>query len=228
MEPQIKKYTRHNSIKTTISELVLGEFVQEGENLNYLITETGQKVFRLNVLAIVVGKEKRGHITNIFIDDGTEKIVVRSFEENETITNISIGDVVMVVGKVRTYNKEKYISPEIIKKTNHLWLKVRSLELERKKNEMKQEKTKLIDIPKKQEEKQNKNFIGDVEEVVEEDILLPLQKLSKLISELDKGEGVLIEKIIEDSPLEKTEELLEKMLENGDIFQNTPGKVKVL
>ena len=48
-----------------------------------------------------------------------------------------------------------------------------------------------------------------------------------LIKELDPGEGVPIEVIIEKSDLEDAEKLLKKMLEKGDIFQNQPGKVKI-
>ena len=58
--------------------------------------------------------------------------------------------------------------------------------------------------------------------------MLPIQKLTNLIKELDTGDGVLIEEVISKSPLNDTEQLIEKMLENGDIFQNLPGKVKVL
>ena len=38
----------------------------------------------------------------------------------------------------------------------------------------------------------------------------------------------MMEEIISKSPLNNTEQLLEKMLESGEIFQNSPGKVKVL
>ena len=66
------------------------------------------------------------------------------------------------------------------------------------------------------------------ENISEEAELLPIQKLTNLIKELDTGDGVLIEEVISKSPLNDTEQLIEKMLENGDIFQNLPGKVKVL
>ena len=49
-----------------------------------------------------------------------------------------------------------------------------------------------------------------------------------LIKNLDTGEGAGIEELIEKSPLEQTEELLERMMKNGDVFQNMPGRVKVL
>ena len=38
----------------------------------------------------------------------------------------------------------------------------------------------------------------------------------------------MIEELISKSMLNDTEQLIEKMLENGDIYQNLPGKIKVL
>ena len=58
--------------------------------------------------------------------------------------------------------------------------------------------------------------------------ILPAEKMMSLIKELDRGQGVLIEELIEKSPLKETELLITKMLENGEIFQNAPGKVKIL
>ncbi len=68
------------------------------------------------------------------------------------------------------------------------------------------------------------------EEVKEEEKFLDLDdnKIRELIKELDQGEGALIEEVKEKAKVEKVEELLEKMLEKGEIFQNLPGKVKVL
>ncbi|MBU0456519.1 MAG: hypothetical protein ABH824_01755 [Nanoarchaeota archaeon] len=263
-----KLFIRHPAVKTTIKRLIVGEYVQENDfSPNYLLTKDDQKIYRLNIMAIIVNKESQGSITNILVEDGTEKIIIRSFEENKNIDGLQIGNVILVIGKLRIYNQEKYISPEIIKKIDISWLKLRLLELdefkklkskdminiikeekngekdkENKINENSkiliketiklQEKNDMIfekKIEKKTKEENQQNIEEDIiEENIEIDKLLPVQKLSKLISELDKGNGVPIEEIIEVSPLEKTEELLEKMLENGDIFQNMPGKVKVL
>ena len=55
-----------------------------------------------------------------------------------------------------------------------------------------------------------------------------LLKLMSLISELDLGPGVALEVVVTKSQFDNTEELLKKMMESGDIFQNVPGKVKVL
>src|SRR3989344_7464946 len=227
MEPETKTFNRQPAIKITIKELESSEYFEEqNQNPNYLITNEGKKVYRINLLATIVHKEFLGSMSNLLIDDGTGKIILRFFEENKSVLNLEVGDVILVIGKARRYNQEKYVFPEIVKKTNPLWLKLRSQELQVKAKIIQEKAALILDKSelKKGEEKDEDN----VEEIEENDPLLPYQKISKLISELDRGEGVLIEEIIEKSPLEKTEELLEKMLENGDIFQNMPGKVRVL
>ena len=219
--------TRFFAVKTTIKELLSSTYLEgEDQKPNYLLTTEQRKIFRLNVLATVVNKEQQGVITNFLIDDGTEKIILRFFEENKISKNIAIGDVLLIVGRIRIFHQEKYISPELVKKINPLWLKVRVLELKTPKNDLIKNLIKK-NKPLKQE------AISNAEEITEdnpqkESFDLPAQKLRELISALDSGSGAFIEEIIEKSPLEETEQLLEKMLETGEIFQNIPGKVKVL
>ena len=252
METENKSFFRFPAEKVAIRELEEGKYVEEKEqNPNYLVVNETKKIFRINVIATIVHQELRGSVTSILVDDGTGKIVLRLFEENNAIFNLEIGDVVQVIGKVRVFNQEKYIFPEIIKKTNSLWLKVRFLELsknkqiliqtkkeeaefklqskeETEKKEVKPLNEILVSQKEKNTNQESENFEVVSEEIEENDPLLPYEKISKLINQLDKGEGVMIEEIIEKSPLEKTEELIEKMLENGDIFQNMPGKVRLL
>jgi len=250
MESENKTFFRFPAEKVSIRELEEGEYIEEKEqNPNYLINHENKKIFRINVIATLVHKELRGSITSILIDDGTGKIILRLFEENKAAINLEVGDVVQIIGKVRIYNQEKYIFPEVMRKTDPVWLKIRYLELqknktrkseeensapqkiEHKKIEIKKEsikEQKEIVLQKKTTEQNTDSFEIVNEEIEENNPLLPFEKLSKLIIQLDKGDGVMIEEIIEKSPLEKTEELIEKMLENGDIFQNMPGKVRLL
>jgi RPA family protein len=241
-------YVRQIAVKITIKKINRSNYIQTSEQEpNYLVTSDNQKIYRLNLFSILLKKEELGSITNLLIDDGTGQITLRSFEENKIIEELKVGDAISIIGKVRVYNQEKYISPEIIKKIDSVWLKVRSLEL---KEEIKQEKVDIETINEeihepKQEEKENsikeeKNQkvedhekVEKLEEVKEEiedkdENVLPSQKIISIIKELDQGQGVVIEEIIEKSPLNNTEEIIEKMLEKGEIYQNFPGKVKVL
>ena len=218
-----KTYQRYTAIKITIKELLEGEYKQENEeNPNYLLTVDQRKIFRLNLMATILDKEVQGNVTNFFLDDGSSQINLRFFETNTILDKLKIGDIVLVIGKLRIYNQEKYISPEIVKKIDSGWLKVRALEI--KKN-VKQEPVAI-----KEEIKEQNEIIEDIEEEKpnKEIEILPIQKITSLIKELDQGEGVMVEEIISKSSVNDTEQLLEKMLENGEIFQNSPGKVKVL
>jgi RPA family protein len=230
-------YFRQPAIKTTIGEIASGKYVQESEDKsNYVLTSKNIKIYRLNLIAIILSKELQGSITNLLVDDGTGKITLKSFEENKNLSDINVGNVVLIIGKLRTYNQDKYISPEIIKKIDPQWLKIRAIELKDNfiKNDkninLKQEEKETIKIIEEKQEFKDEKEIKKEKEInpvdIEED--LPIQKIIKIIKELDNGDGVFIEELIEKSTLNETEKLIQNMLENGDIFQNYPGKVKVL
>ncbi len=110
-------YQRQAAIKTSVKIILEGEYRQENEETpNYLLTSRGERIFRLNLMATILNKEIQGNITNFFLDDGSGQINLRSFEENNKLDYLKVGDVVVVIGKVRTYNQEKYLSSEIVKK----------------------------------------------------------------------------------------------------------------
>ncbi len=227
MESETKPFYRHPAVKISIKEIEDSNYVEEhNQNSHYILTADQQKIYRVNVLGIIVHKELRGTINNILIDDGTEKIMVRFFEENKNLLDLEVGEVVFILGRVREYQKEKYILPEIVKKTNSLWLKVRAKELQTIKsspeNILPERKNIVVEVKTEKDEMIIEEDVGDFS------VSLPFQKIIELITNLDRGEGVFIEELLEKSPLKKTEELLEKMLENGTVFQNLPGKVRVL
>lgn len=202
---------RQVAVKLRIKEIKEGDYVtEEGWKPNYLLTKRGIKVSRANLMGVVLDKEENGSMVNLVLDDGSGKIMVRSFEEIKGLKSIGVGESVLVVGKLRAYNEEKYVAPEIIKKVNKTWLKVRGLELE---------ENCLSGDPEVPAEEES-----PVEE--EEFMVAKNTEIIEVIKELDKGEGALIEEVVE--KIEKGEEMVEKMLEKGEIFQNLPGRVKVL
>ncbi len=193
-----------------IQQIVAGKIIQEEEGLWFMLPSL-EKVQRINLIATILLKEKLGNITNVKIDDGTGQIVLRFFENLSFIEALEVGNTILIIGKPRTYNQEVYLSPEIVKKVVPLWLKVRRGEL------------------REQETVTN----GDIEEKKiklpsAEESPFPTQKLMQLIKELDHGEGALVEDILEQSSFPETEQLIEKLVEIGDIFQNLPGRVKLL
>jgi len=89
---------------------------QEGFEPNYLITPRGVRVSRILAVATVVDSfvnddETYGALT---IDDGTETIRLKMFQDLEELDGLEEGDMVKVVGKVREYEDEIYIQPELL------------------------------------------------------------------------------------------------------------------
>ncbi len=200
--------------KLSIKDILGGTFVLGAESEpNYLLLDT-KKIHRLNLLAIVVNKEKVGTMTSFLVDDGSEKITLRFFEENKTGDLIQIGDSILCIGKVREYNKERYIAPEILKRINPSFLKLRIAELS----------LKIKPIQSKNEAPKE-----EIKKEEEQEVLgLPSEKIQEIIRELDVGDGVLVEEVVARSPLKETDSLIQKMLERGEIFQCRPGKIKIL
>jgi len=262
---EAKPITRPTAIKILLGEINSGSYIEEDEqSFNYLLTLDQRKIYRFNIMAVVIDKQKQGTITNFLLDDNTGQMIMRTFEESRLVNELNVGEAILILGKVRKYSQEKYLSPDIIKKINPLWLKARSLELKDKivsitklseikitsnlEPEISQE-ILTAEIPKKKPLLQsiptsNETNFPIEEEIIEEEIIeeeivgdsfktlknedLPTRKILDLIKELDKSNGASIEEILEKSSLNDAEKILQKMLEKGDIFQNLPGRVKVL
>lgn len=204
-------FVRDAAKKATIAQILDGKFVHEDESSLFLLPSL-EKVKWISLVATILMKEKIGNITNILVDDGTGQIVLRFFEIMPLIETIDAGSTLLIIGKPRMYNQERYLSPEIVKKVPLLWLKVRRGEL---KDHIPEPTTEQVEP-------------GESEVQPTEEPALPAQKVMQLIKDLDSGEGARIEELLERSPLKQTEQLLEKLIEAGDIFQNLPGRVKVL
>ena len=88
-----KKITRQIATKISIQEILNGEFIQDQENKSTYLKNGAENVYRVNLICIILQKEQLGSITNFLIDDGSAKIVVRFFENNQRIEKISVGNV---------------------------------------------------------------------------------------------------------------------------------------
>lgn len=221
MEPthqnQIK---REVATKTRIKEIVEGKYIkEEGWKPNYIMTLAGEVITRVNLIGVVVSDPTiEENNQNLTLDDGSGKIMLRSFENGILLGEYPLGNVINIIGKPREYLGSKYIIPEIIKKiNNNHWLEVRKKELEIKEKQNK-DKMKNENPPKKEE-----NF---EEVVIEEEG--DTDKIIKLVKKLDNGEGVLIEDLIKKSQNPETEKIISSLMEQGEIFEIQPGKIKVL
>lgn len=214
-----KQIQRQTAKISSIAEIISGKYVQqEGWEPNYVLSNKNEQLSRVNIIGIVVTIPENG--LSVFVDDGTAKIEVRSFEENNIFKNITIGDIVGIIGRPREFNNEIYINAEIIKKiTNKGWLEYRKKEILLKnlifpdilKNKKETELEKN-DYPSLQDK--------NIEEIDEFDAALIK------IKDLDSGNGCNVDDLIEIDP--KYEKLVEQLLLKGEVFELSPGKIKIL
>ncbi|MBW3017334.1 hypothetical protein KY316_03090, partial [Candidatus Woesearchaeota archaeon] len=79
---------------------------QEGFAPNYVIIN-GEQVSRVNIIGTVISADEK----SVSVDDGNSSIIVREFDTT-TLNGIFLGDVVLVIGKIKEYGNQKYILPE--------------------------------------------------------------------------------------------------------------------
>jgi RPA family protein len=216
MATEQKPVERQTAKICSIKELNNGKYVkQEGWEPNYVLTSKNEKVSRANIIGVAVTISDNA--STIFIDDGTGKIELRSFENPQIFKDITIGDIVLIIGRPREFNNQIYINCEILKKiSNKGWLEYRKKEIILKNIKVPDvEINENLDEPVVNQEKQQ-----DMEEVDEiEDILLKIKNL-------DTGNGCNVEDLASLNP--NAEKIIQMLMMKGDIFEISPGKVKIL
>ncbi len=122
---------RATAVKVKLNELINSEFIKNEGEIGYSLIN-GVRVSRINIIATIVNKfvNNEKHSGTIVIDDGFDVINVRVWEnEFHLIDNLVIGDLIKIIGRVRKYNDEIYLTPEIIKKVNPNWFALRFIEI---------------------------------------------------------------------------------------------------
>ena len=210
---------RETAYIVNIQDIITGEYItMEGWDPNYVKTPIGLEVSRVNVLGTVLEKQNK----TINFDDGTGIISCRTFEPFTPFENINVGDLVIIVARVRQFNEEVYLLPETCKKVKKEWFDYRIKEIEKVKELYREEKIK-------QERKKISISIEEVKDVKEEEIKETLtEKILNYIESEDKGDGIEKDKIFQIFKDENTSKIFEKILNDGDIFEVKQNMFKVL
>lgn len=237
------------ALKVRMSEIMNGKWVpREGFNPNYLLTRTGKRLSRVRVLATVVARftSQDRKFASITLDDGTETIRAKAFG-SFIFDSVKIGDIVDLIGKLKQYNEELYIIPEIVLPVDANWELLRELEIKKSAREW-DRKRALVKAYQKQTSDlaELKNLAGefgvsaeDVEGIVEaqefgEDVELGKdeikQKILDLIATCDHGEGSDYAELIERAGMAESalDETVQELLAEGSCFEPRPGKIKRL
>ena len=197
--------------KATIREIIEGVMLLDEQfKVPFLQTVDLQKKYRVRVAGIILQKEQHNQGASLLIDDGTGTLVIRCFEDFPALATLDKGKAVLCLGRARLFQQEKYIAPDLLKEIAPAWLRVYAWG-----RALPQSK---IPISSSQT---NEQMSFDQKEI-------PQQKIVSLIKNLDQGEGVILEELLEKSPLSNTEKIVQEMMQRGEIFQLSPGKVKLL
>ncbi len=204
-----EQFKRNIAFKLRIGDLLIGKPITENEKFSFL--DLGNKrIIRVNIVGNIVDKyESQGEKKYVFfkVDDGSGQISLKAFGDDfEKFKNLTQGLTVVVIGNLRYFNNELYISPEIIKEQDPRYLLVRKLETEK-------ERSKLPTPMEKQQ------------------IVAVKDQILDLIKNSDEEGGIETEEILmklRTTPHDIINQEIKKLLEEGIIFEPRPGKVRWL
>lgn len=197
-------FKRATAYKLRIGEIFKGKQIMDGERFSFL--ELGdRKIARVNIVANVVEKyssEEKQYIS-LTIDDASGQVRIKIFGDDVLrFSGIEQGDSILVIGFLRVYNNEIYITPEIIRKQDPRYLMVRKLEFDKSAPEP-------VD---------NKKIIAVADQIIQK------------VKIAEPEGGIAIEQIIndlkEDAGLINQE--IRKALEQGILYEPRPGLVRYL
>lgn len=200
-----EEFKRYVAYKLKIGDVLGGNHIIDGERLRF-VEVNGNNIARVNLIANVVDKfiqDDEKKFASVTLDDASGQIKLKTFGDDiEKLKNFEQGDTVLAIGLVREWNKEVYLTPEIIKKKDPQYLLLRKLETDANKpipvdrKELTELKDKIITIIKREEP----NGGADIK---------------ALLGELGAKQDIL-----------NTE--IRKLLEEGTIYEPRPGKVRYL
>ena len=205
-EPQFK---RNVAFKLRIGDILAGKPSLNGDRFNFLELN-GKNIVRVNIVGNIVDKfEREGErkFSSFTLDDGSGQIKLRFFGDDvDKFKGVNQGETVVVIGVLRFWNNEIYISPEIMKQNDPKYLLVRKLEMEKVRNEN-------VEVPQREQMAVVKDKILGAIKSSEDDSGMEIESLKLILREI--------------SPVIIMQEI-QKFIDDGIVFEPRPGKVKYL
>jgi len=209
MANEQQQFKRNIAFKLRIGDILIGKPIMDNERFSNL--ELGdKKIIRVNVIGNIVERynsEGETKFTSFTLDDGSGQIKMRCFGDDvEKFKEVSQGQTVLVIGVLRNWNNETYIQPEIIKEQDTRYLLIRKLEIEKEKNKT-------------------------PDPVGRDQIVAVKDKILNAIKSAEEEGGIEMDKVIMNlrdiSPTIINQEV-QKLLEEGIVFEPRPGRVRYL
>ena len=212
----VTQFQRQTAIPCTLADIATGAWVQN-DGLTPSGVRTGRGfISRASILGVIIEKSEAG----LALEDGTSIMSVRSFEAKPVPVSAQVGDIVLVVGRPREYNGERYLVLEICKKIrNPAWVQYRKTELALLSSAAAPEAEVFEVAPRE-------HAVASTIVTVQETAKNPFEIIVDKIREQDTGSGADIEELLGLVP--DAERFVRTLLEEGEIFEIRPGRLKVL
>lgn len=235
MDEQQKQapWQRYPAVKTWIWNLLQGRHIpQEGAEPMYVLAGR-QKILRANLFGVIVSKDETPTTSTIIIDDGSGKIMVRSFDNPALFSSYPIGEIINLIGRPREFMNEVYLVPEIIKKIdNPALVELRKMELasvprleaakEQREQARHEQQLPIQETSSAAPMRANEEIdIADTTKGKKNDMV-------SIIRELDTGGGAELEEVLQKTTASNAQVLLNSLILSGDVFEVRPGRLKVL
>ena len=237
---------REPAVKLRIKDILTGKFFpaeKESMKPSYLLTTYGRKVSRVNILATITDKfvnEDESYVS-LTLDDGSGSIKAKAFRDVvKLVKNLEIGDMAIVIGKIREWNEELYISIEVARRVEDPNYEIyRKLELIK---EILPYKRMVLELRSMREKMSEEEFIREakkrfgLEEFAIETLLKSEEEekdykseVLKVVRELDAGEGVDVVSLFEiiKIPAQTLDSILTELISEGKIEEIEAGRIRV-
>ena len=208
-----QQFKRNTAYKFRVGDILVGKPVTNGDRFSFL--DLGDKrIVRVNIIGNIVDRyESLGETKyiSLTIDDGSGQIRLKVFgDDTERFNRFLQGQTIVVIGVLRHWNDELYISPEVIRELDPKYLLIRKLETEKDRavshtnTNAPMEREQMIAI---------KDRILDMIKAAEPNGGIETETLASGLQEFSPG---IINKEIQ------------KLLEEGIVFEPRPGKIRWL
>jgi RPA family protein len=216
---------------------------REAMEAGYVITPLGERVSRANLLGTVVDKfvSDNASYAAVTLDDGTDAIRAKVFGADvKLFENVKPGNAAIVIGKVKEYQGETYVAAESVRALQPAEANeesLRKLEILDRLNDRKAAVDNLRHAAARMSEDELREYarrmgmdadaLAVVLEQKEEDYK---PRVLEALERLDEGEGVDVMRLFETLQLPDAvvERAVDELLEEGSIFEPSPGRFKAI
>lgn len=206
-------FERQTAKKVSLSDIMNGKWVKKGGfDPSFIVTPMGAEVSRARVMGTVVAKfmAEDGNFGSLTIDDATDTIRVKTFKTVKPIESHAVGDLLDVIGKVREFEQEIYMIPEILTRVDPNTELLRKLELIKSGAAGPLQQAAFPEAPVQQT-----SVLQSVRD-----------KILRLIEAAPSGQSY--DKILEEAGEAEAavEQAINDLLAEGICYEPTPGKIK--